>query len=165
MSEPGSGKRGRPTRAEQLEYQKILRPHFHTGITVQAVSGLTHIDQKTISKYFGKWADEIEKQDSRDFQKRQLEARARALRCYGYLMSEEYEMLREINEEIESFKEEEQPVPPYLLSKHSEIIKTISVLNEKIAIIEMSAKADESLNAIIEETIKKYEEPRENTKR
>lgn len=165
MSETNPRKKGRPTRAEQLEIQKTLRPYFRSGLTVEAVSDLTSIDPKTIGKYFGDWADKIEKQESADFLERQKNARSRALRCYGYLMGEEYKMLSEINEEIGYFKKEERPVPQYLLAKHSEIVKTMATLNEKIAVVEMSMKIGESLDAKIEEGIKKYEESRANTKK
>lgn len=165
MSETSPRKKGRPTRAEQIEIQKTLRPYFRSGLTVEAVSDLTTTDPKTVTKYFGDWADEIEKQDSADFLKRQKNARSRALRCYGYLMGEEYKMLSEINDEIEYFKKEERPVPQYLLAKHSEIVKTLATLNEKIAVVEMSEKIEESLGTIIEEKIKEYEKSRADDKR
>lgn len=164
MSESSPRKKGRPTRAEQLEIQQILRPYFRSGLKVEAVSDLTSLDPKTINRYFGDWADEIEKQESADFLERQKNARSRALRCYGYLMGEVYTMLSEINDEIEYFKKEKKLVPQYLLAKHSEIVKTMATLNEKIAVVEMSEKIDESLDAIIEEKIKKYEKSRAGNK-
>lgn len=160
MDKPHTGdhKKKRPTREEQIRIQKNIQLYYNRGLSIEEVHRLTGYNSKTISKYFNKLSDEIEKSETQNIIERERNERRRVILCYRHLMCEEYQMLDDINAEIKKFKKNNQPVPAYFLSKHNETVRTISILNEKIGSFIMQPTLDETLDKMIEDRLKKNEE-------
>jgi hypothetical protein len=155
-------KRGRPGRAEQMAIQKKLRPCFERGLTATLTAELTEINIKTVCNYFNKWAVESDAFEKKNFLQRQKEERGRIIRSFDYLIVEEHNVLDMIKIKIEKYNGDE-PIPQYLLNKHSDIVKTISNLNEKRGSFAMLPTPDESFDKIIKEKMEVYDKSRQDS--
>jgi hypothetical protein len=60
--------RGRPSKAEQLRIQKMIRPYFDLGLSAHFVSTLPGMpNEKTIQKYFKQWTKDLSKDIMKSF--------------------------------------------------------------------------------------------------
>jgi len=161
-----NSRRRRPTLAEQAKIKQELRRYYSKGYTnIETVHEKTKYDPKTISKYFHEFDDEIEKEENEEFIKREKKERRIAKLRYEYLIQEQFNMLDEINKDIKDSREAKKPELGYFLSRHSDIVKTITNLIEKKSALGIHPTAGESLDEIIRERIEKYEESRAKNKR
>jgi len=72
-------KNGRPSKAEQLEIQKRLRPYFENGISAFVTARETGINIKTVNKYFDEWYKEIKNSQQPEFVERTKFEKERAI--------------------------------------------------------------------------------------
>ena len=70
---------GRPTKQEQIEIERKLRPFFEIGDSATQTSRRTGLNIKTVLRYFDQWYEEIEKSEQSDFIKRCKKEKERAL--------------------------------------------------------------------------------------
>lgn len=154
----GNHKSRRPTRAEQIEIQRVIQLHYNRGLSIEDIHRITGYNSKTISKYYNKWSDEIEKSETQNLIEREKSERRRVILCYSHLLCEAYQILDSIKKETEQYDKENKPVPQHLRSKNIEIIRTISTLNEKIGSFIMQQTLNEVLDKMIEDRLKKNAE-------
>lgn len=161
-----NSRRRRPTLSEQAKIKQELRVQYSRGYTsIESVHEITGYDSKTISKYFHEWDDEIEKEEKEEFIKREKKERRKTKLRYEHLIQEQFKTLDDVNEDIKDCRSAEKPELVYFLSRHSDIIKTISNLIEKKSALEIHPTIEESLDEIIREGVEKYEESRAKNKR
>src|SRR3989442_1460052 len=91
---------GRPSKAEQLHIQEILRPFFERGTRATKVHEITGIDVKTVGKYFKQWSDEITMYEKQNFVERYQKARRHFATIHENLIDESYSMLDKVTESI-----------------------------------------------------------------
>ena len=70
---------GRPTKYEQIEIERQLRPYFEGSYSAYVTSQKTGYDIKTVLRYFNKWSQEILDSENVDFLKRAKEQKERAV--------------------------------------------------------------------------------------
>src|SRR3989337_415834 len=70
---------GRPTKYEQIEIERQLRPYFEGSYSAYVTSQKTGYDIKTVLRYFNKWKQEILDSENVDFLKRAKEQKERTV--------------------------------------------------------------------------------------
>lgn len=70
---------GRPSKNEQLEIERILKPYFGNSISASVTSQKTGFNIKTVNKYFHDWYCEISESETSDFLQNCKEQKERAL--------------------------------------------------------------------------------------
>ena len=145
--------KGRPTKLEQLEYEKILRPYFGRTLSASFTSKQTGINIKTVCNYFDKWASEIREIDEKDFFVKQRKEREKILVSYDDLIFQEYNILDDIKDEIDKYKREKKNIPKFLASTAQDIIKTISSLIDKKGLFAIQPSLDEVIEQKIQERL------------
>jgi len=70
---------GRPSRKEQLEIERILKPYFENSISASVTAKKTGFNIKTVNKHFHDWYKEIAESETSDFLQKCKEEKARAL--------------------------------------------------------------------------------------
>jgi len=73
---------GRPTKGEQLNIERTLRPYFENSISATFTAFETRFDKKTVLKYFNQWKEEILETENPDFFKKCKEEKQRCLLTY-----------------------------------------------------------------------------------
>lgn len=73
---------GRPTKGEQLNIERTLRPYFENSISATITASQTGFDIKTVLKYFNQWKNEILESENGEFFKRCKEEKERCLLTY-----------------------------------------------------------------------------------
>ncbi len=153
MSDGEAEKIGRPSKAEQHEMEKKLRPCFLRGMSASASSIETGINIKTICKYFNGWFKELEEVETQSFRARFKEERQRAISCYDAQIVEAYRLQEIIKDEIESTRKSGKPVSQNLMKRFELSIRTISDLNDRRGALAIRPKIDESVDQMIDERI------------
>jgi len=78
--------RGRPTKAEELEIERELRPFFTKLYSATFTAEKTKYNIKTVAKYFIKFKKEILESETGDFIQRSRETKERGLLAYDELL-------------------------------------------------------------------------------
>jgi len=73
---------GRPTKGEQINIERTLRPYFENSISATVTAFETGFDKKTVLKYFNQWKNEILESENGEFFKRCKEEKERCLLTY-----------------------------------------------------------------------------------
>ena len=63
-------RRGRPTKNDQFQIRRILRPYYQKSISANATSKETGINIKTVLRYFKEWDQKLLESEDKDFLKR-----------------------------------------------------------------------------------------------
>ena len=153
MSDSQLRKKGRPTKSVQLNIQDKVQECYLRGLSAAATSQITGHDIKTVTKYFNEFYEQGRVARKKDFLERQDEERQREIACYDFLMAEEFDYYDTIKDEIAKARKKSEPVPEYLLKKHSESVRMITMLNEKRGAVAMSPPLDEDLKKMVKEMI------------
>ena len=149
-------KKGRPSKAEQLQIQETLRPFFERGTRATKVAEITGHDVKTVGKYFNKWYDEIAMYEKQNFEERHQQARQRFALVLENLIDESYDMLDKVKQLINESTQQKHTIPAYLIKSHSEIIRNISDLVEKRTLVLMEPGIEKLVDSIVEGRFAKY---------
>jgi len=88
---------GRPTKQEQIEIERKLRPYFEIGDSATQTARRTGLNIKTVLRYFDQWYEEIEKSEQSNFIKRCKKQKEREL----ISLSNEISSLNDDKKEIE----------------------------------------------------------------
>ena len=95
---------GRPTKGEQLNIERTLRPYFENSISATVTASETGFDIKTVLKYFNQWKNEILESENGEFFKRCKEEKQRCLLTYEKQISSLVTDKKEIELLIEASK-------------------------------------------------------------
>lgn len=95
---------GRPTKGEQLNIERTLRPYFENSISATFTAFETRFDKKTVLKYFNQWKEEILETENPEFFKKCKEEKQRCLLTYEKQISSLVTDKKEIELLIEAFK-------------------------------------------------------------
>lgn len=148
-------RRRRPTKTEQLQIQKDLQGCFEKNYSASFTSRKTGINIKTVCKYFKKWFDQLQNSEETSFYERVRVDRARMILSYDGILSQYYDILDEINDDVSELRSMRKPIPQFLFQKKLDVLKSISNLHEKKGAFLVQPPLDESLDKIIEEKMKK----------
>jgi len=74
------GKKGRPSKNQQVELQKALRTCYERNLSASYAAQNTGANIKTVAKYYEIWSEQIAKASETDFITRQRQDRNR-IRC------------------------------------------------------------------------------------
>ena len=146
--------RGRPSRQEQVQIVRTLRPYFERSYTATFTAKMTEMNVKTVCKYFDEFVDQIREVEDKNFVEREKTERERVRLSFDNIIFEEYELLDDVKKEIAKHKKENKAIPRYLIASQIEILRTISGLTEKKGSFAMQMTLDESVKKMIEEKIK-----------
>ena len=146
-------KNGRPSKADQLNIQKKLRPFFERGYNGTFTSNKTGINIKTICKYFEEWSERIQESENEEFFARQKKDKERIILALDHLISQDYDLLDISKKEIENYTQENKSVPKSILNLNLETVKHIASLIERKFSILMQPPAEEELEKKINEMI------------
>lgn len=96
--------RGRPSKAQELEIERELRPFFIKLYSATFTSKKTGYDIKTVAKYFTEFKKEILESETRDFVQRSRETKERGLLAYDELLYSLYNDIEEVEHLIDVAK-------------------------------------------------------------
>jgi hypothetical protein len=96
--------RGRPSKAEELEIERILQPFFAKSYSATFASKKTGYNIKTVAKYYNKFKEEILESETPDFVKRCKEEKEKSLYAYDELIYSLYEDRKDIERLIDASK-------------------------------------------------------------
>ncbi len=100
---------GRPSKGEQLNIERILRPYFENSISATVAASETGFNIKTVTKYYNEWKKEISKSENGEFFKKCKEEKQRSLLTYEKQISslvtdkKEIELLIEASKKASNF--------------------------------------------------------------
>lgn len=144
--------RGRPSKATQIQITGDIRPYFEKAYSATFTANKTGYDIKTVCKYFNEWLKQIVEDEDRGFIQRQKEAKEQAILSLDYTIFEEYNLLQEINEEIEKLRKDCKPVPKHLTSTKFLIIREISNMTQQKLALAMAPTIDVDIGKIAQQT-------------
>ena len=147
--------RGRPSRQEQVQIVRTLRPYFERGMNATFTAGITGINIKTVCNYFNGWYRQLMETQEQDFVKRQRQTKEHAILCLDYLINKQYELLDEIKNEIIKYKKDGKFIPKHLLSLNAQILRDISDMTQQKGDIALTPTIDVSLEKIVDERLTK----------
>lgn len=137
-------KRGRSSKAEQIEIQKKIRPYFDSNLSARFTSQFPEMpNEKTIQKYFNQWTHELSKNLVSTFKQRRMDVIGKSLLIFdshiynlSVLVNDLMESHRDSKQDCEEKKqkslflgnEESEPFKPDL-----KLVKAINQLTTSIA--------------------------------
>lgn len=104
LSQDNAHERGRPSKAEELQIERILRPFFAKSHSATFTAEKTEYNIKTVTKYFSKFKQELLESETPDFIQRCREEKERCLFAYDDLIYSLYEDKKDIEYLIEVAK-------------------------------------------------------------
>lgn len=137
-----SNKRGRPSKQEALDIDKVLRRYFQEGYSAYGVYLKTGMEMKTILPRYNKWLDELE--DKSDFIQRQIDAKTSFLSKLEYSRTKHKEYLDFIEEKIATAKK----VSKTMLRDRSAILSLVNSVDREIF--------DVSTKPVIKDKLEEY---------
>ncbi len=96
--------RGRPSKPQELEIERELRPFFTKLFSATFTSKKTGYDIKTVARYFVEFKKEILESETRDFVQRSRETKERGLVAYDELLFSLYNDKEEVEHLIDVAK-------------------------------------------------------------
>jgi len=96
--------RGRPSKAQELEIERILRPFFTKLYSATFTAKKTGFDIKTVAKYFAEFKKEILESETTEFVQRSRETKERGLLAYDELLYSLYNDKEEVEHLIDVAK-------------------------------------------------------------
>lgn len=96
LSQDNTHDRGRPSKAEELQIERTLRPFFAKSYSATFTKQKTRYDIKTVTKYFSKFKQELLESETPDFIQRCKEEKERCLFSYDNLINTLYEDMKDI---------------------------------------------------------------------
>ena len=106
LTQANAHDRGRPSKAEELEIERTLRPFFTRLYSATFTAKKTGYDIKTVAKYFAEFKKEILESETTEFVQRSRETKERDLRAFDeqlyslYNDKEEVELLIDVAKKI-----------------------------------------------------------------
>jgi len=104
LSQANAHDRGRPSKAEELQIERTLRPFFAKSYSATFTAQKTEYNIKTVIKYFSKFKQELLESETPDFIQRCREEKERGLFAYDNLIYSLYEDKKDIEHLIEVAK-------------------------------------------------------------
>lgn len=104
LSQANAHDRGRPSKAEELQIERTLRPFFAKSYSATFTAQKTGYNIKTVIKYFSKFKQELLESETPDFIQRCREEKERGLFAYDNLIYSLYEDKKDIEHLIEVAK-------------------------------------------------------------
>ena len=121
-----ANKNGRPSRTEQIEIQKKIKPYFERNINATITASKTGNNIKTVCKYFAKWSQQREDFEIRDFEERRKKEIENITTTFDLQIIDGYEFRDYLDEEITKLEKKNKMVPRYLYTLKLETMKHIS---------------------------------------
>ncbi len=94
--------RGRPSKAQELEIERELRPFFIKLYSATFTAKKTGYDIKTVAKYFAEFKKEILESETTEFVQRSRETKERGLLAYDELLYSLYEDRKDIERLVDA---------------------------------------------------------------
>ena len=91
---------GRPTKPEQLEIARALRPYFEKSIPASVAARKTGFNVKTVNSLYHQWTDELIQAETPDFLARVKKNNQRALLAYDNRLAKLYAAEETIDKQI-----------------------------------------------------------------
>ena len=100
--------------------------------------------------------------EKQNFEERHQKARQRFALALENLIDESYDMLDKVKQLINEYTQQKHTIPSYLIKSHSEIIRNISDLVEKRALVLMEPGIEKMVDSIVEGRFAKYVQSQQN---
>jgi len=123
---------GRPTKGEQLNIERTLRPYFENSISATFTAFETGFDKKTVLKYFNQWKEEILESENPEFFKKCKEEKQRSLLTYEKQISSLVKDKKEIELLIEASRRASNL--PYLEKFYKLKLKITETIGKFVAV-------------------------------
>ncbi len=148
-------KNGRPSKAEQLEIQKKLRPYFEKSISASIAASDTGINIKTVNKYYNEWYEEIKNSQQPDFIERCKIEKERNLLAIDRQLLVMYKIQDDLAKQENDSKSNEKPQSEkWLYKQRIEVANAITNLIGKKINLANAPTADVSLENKTRELLK-----------
>ena len=105
LSQANAHDRGRPSKTEELQIERTLRPFFAKSYLATFTAQKTEYNIKTVTRYFSKFKQELLESETPDFIQRCREEKERCLFAYDNLIDSLYEDQKDIEHLIEVVKQ------------------------------------------------------------
>ncbi|MCH7647072.1 MAG: hypothetical protein IIA83_00480 [Thaumarchaeota archaeon] len=152
-----ANKRGRPTQKRQLVIEKELLLDYERSYSASFTARKNEMNVKTVCKYFKKFSEQFRDLEQKNFFERIGIDRERMILNYDYMISEHYDTVDEIKQQILNLKKANKPFSYSLHQLKSSVLKTIANLCEKKGALKAEPPLDEYIEKIIKEKIQRYD--------
>jgi len=147
LTQANAHDRGRPSKAEELEIERIIQPFFAKTYSATFTAKKTGYNIKTVAKYFAEFKKEILESETTDFVKRCKEEKEKCLYAYDELIYSLYEDRKDIERLIDASEKIGD------LQNVTKLYRTKLKINEDIGNF-VSAKINLSNTATVADTAK-----------
>lgn len=147
--------RGRPPKKLQQDIANTLRPYFERGLSAASTSRQTGHDIKTVCSYFNEWSQKIAESEEKDYFVRYGQEKQRIILCLDNLISEEYQVLDELKNEVQNYKNKHKPIPKYFINSIHNCIKIICELTENKAPLILEEAPRDVIDKCVSEMLEK----------
>ena len=121
--------RGRPSKAEQLQIERKLRPYFARMLSVSFAAKETGININTVKKYYKLWSDEIKAIEHPDFIERSKTIIQNSNLALDHQLSKLYKLQETLKKQINHNIKQNNGIPNLSLG----LYKVSILLSEKIS--------------------------------
>lgn len=121
--------RGRPSKAEQLQIERKLRPYFARMLSVLLAAKETGININTVKKYYKLWSDEIKAIEHPDFIERSKTIIRNSNLSLDHQLSKLYKLQETLEKQINHNIKQNNGIPNLSLG----LYKVSILLSEKIS--------------------------------
>lgn len=159
ISKETDNKNGRPSRADQLEMERKLRPYFEKSISSSITSRETGINIKTVRKYFHEWYEEIKSSEHQDFIEICKIAKEQAILAYDDQLLILYKIQEDIEKQVENSIKQSGGIPKldrWLYKQRIEVSNAIVNLISLKTALTNTPTADITLAKKVQELLKEY---------
>ena len=146
-----SGKRGRPTKAKQVEIRKDCEEEYMKYHSAAYAASVLKLNPHTVEKYFREFQEAELEETNRDFVIKQHSVKHKVVARLEDILDKLDKQYRDIDNELTEKKQDELDKGRYEAMKTT-VLKSISDILQQKASIETTPTLDITIDKYIEET-------------
>ena len=146
-----SGKRGRPTKAKQVEIRKDCEEEYMKYHSAAYAASVLKLNPHTVEKYFREFQEAELEETNRDFVIKQHSVKNKVVARLDDILDKLDKQYRDIDNELTEKKQDELDKGRYEAMKTT-VLKSISDILQQKASIETTPTLDITIDKYIEET-------------
>jgi len=146
-----SGKRGRPTKAKQVEIRKDCEEEYMKYHSAAYAASVLKLNPHTVEKYFREFQEAELEETNRDFVIKQHSVKNKVIARLDDILDKLDKQYRDIDNELTEKKQDELDKGRYEAMKTT-VLKSISDILQQKASIETTPTLDITIDKYIEET-------------
>lgn len=146
---------GRPSIAEQIQIDKILRACYLKTLSIEFTAEETGRHRKTVTKRFEKWNIKSMMKLNDEFNKGDSAYKEEYLRLNQTLIDKSFSRLDQLEIDIANARNNGSEFS-HLIAIENQIMRTLEILGEKRCAVKISPGADRVVGKVIDERVERY---------